>query len=82
MAEQSLVDTIYVTCGCSPLGKVGKVSQPYAPGATPVYTTYAYDGLGRTVSVVAPDGASTTQYSYWSNVAQIMDPAGKLEATR
>ena len=75
-AEQSVVDTAYVTCGCSPLGKVGSVSQPYAVGTTPVYTTYSYDGLGRTVSAVAPDGASTTGYFYWSAVSEIVDPAG------
>ena len=29
---------------CSPLGKLWRVSQPYGPGATPVWTTYTYNG--------------------------------------
>ncbi len=35
----STVQTQYAPCACSPLGKVSAVSQPYAPGATPVWTT-------------------------------------------
>jgi len=30
----SIVDTEYVACGCTPMGKVGRVSRPYAPGGT------------------------------------------------
>jgi hypothetical protein len=41
---------------CSPLGKLWGVSQPYAPGGTPVWTTYTYDGIGRTLSAAAPAG--------------------------
>jgi YD repeat-containing protein len=73
----STVDTQYGPCACSPLGKVGRVSQPYARGATPVWTTYSYDGSGRTLSVQAPDGASTTTYSYRGNNTTVTDPAGK-----
>ena len=59
----SQVDTQYAACACSPLGKLWRVSQPYAPGGTPVWTTYYYDGSGRTVKVVAADGSgSTTEY--------------------
>ena len=29
----STVDTVYVPCGCSPLGKMGQQSAPYAPAA-------------------------------------------------
>ncbi|HLG96093.1 MAG TPA: RHS repeat-associated core domain-containing protein [Bryobacteraceae bacterium] len=72
----SLVTTTYAPCGCSPLGKVAQVSEPYAPGGTPVYTTYHYDGQGRSTSVVAPDG-STTTYSYSGNNVTVTDPAGK-----
>jgi len=43
----------------------------YRPKAQP------YDALGRTVSTVAPDGASTTTYQYQGNVATVTDPAGK-----
>jgi hypothetical protein len=32
VSTKSVVDTEYDACGCSPLGKVKRVSQPYAPG--------------------------------------------------
>ena len=79
----SQVDTQYAACACSPLGKLWRVSQPYAPGGTPVWTTYAYDGIGRTVSVTLPDNsASTTQYltvygSYTGSLVKSTDAAGK-----
>jgi len=73
----SEVDTTYAPCACSPTGKVQKVSMPYAPGGTPVYTSYTYDGLGRTVSVLLPDANSTTTYAYSGNATTITDPAGK-----
>ncbi len=73
----STVNTVYGPCACSPLGKMTQVSQPYTPGATPVWTTYTYDGLGRTVKVVSPDGASSTTYAYAGNTTTITDPAGK-----
>ena len=72
----STTETIYGPCACSPLGKVAQVSQPYAPGGTKYYTTYAYDGVGRTSSVQLPDGASRTQYTYQGNVTTVTDPAG------
>jgi len=73
----STVDTVYDSCACSPVGKMKKVSQPYAPGGTVYWTVYNYDALGRTVSVVLPDGASTTTYAYSGNTTTITDPAGK-----
>jgi RHS repeat-associated protein len=73
----STVDTQYAPCACSPLGKLWRVSQPYAPGATPVWTTYTYDGSGRTLTVTAPDGASTTWYTYAGTYTTVHDPAGK-----
>jgi YD repeat-containing protein len=80
----SAVDTQYAPCGCSPLGKVRQVSMPYAPnpdGSLPspdprVWTTYAYDERGRTVSVTAPDG-SVTQYSYYLNQTTTWDASLK-----
>ena len=76
---ESEVDTVYAPCACSPLGKIQEVSQPYAPG-TPssqiAWTVYAYDGLGRTLSVVQPDGASTTTTAYSGNQTTVTDPAG------
>ncbi len=74
---KSIVDTVYQPCACSPLGKIQEVSQPYAPGGTPVWTVYTYDGLGRTVSVLQPDGASITKYSYSGNTTTVTDPAGE-----
>ena len=54
-----------------------KTSQPYASGDTVYWTTYTYDGIGRTLSVQQPDGASTTTYSYSGNQTTVTDPAGK-----
>jgi YD repeat-containing protein len=36
-----------------------------------------YDASGRTLSVTAPDGASTSTYSYAGNSTTATDPAGK-----
>jgi RHS repeat-associated protein len=86
---ESQVDTEYAACACSPLGKLSRVSQPYKPNAdgslpTRYWTTYAYDGSGRTVSVTQPDTTSTTttQYltvygSYTGNLVKTTDPAQK-----
>ena len=73
----SQVDTQYAPCACSPLGKLWRVSQPYAPNGTPVWTTYTYDGSGRTLTVTAADGASVTSYNYQGNQTTVTDPAGK-----
>jgi RHS repeat-associated protein len=72
----SYVDTIYAPCACSPLGKIAMVSQPYAPGGTPVWTKYTYDGKGRTLTTLQPDGASTTSYAYSGNQSTVTDAAG------
>jgi YD repeat-containing protein len=75
---QSVVDTVYAPCACSPLGKIQKVSSPYPSGQSAAnWTVYSYDGIGRTVSTVQPDGASTTTYSYAGNLTTVTDPAGK-----
>jgi len=81
----SQVTSIYAPCGCSPMGKLSQVSEPYAPGGTPVYTTYTYDGMGRTLSVTLPDG-SVTHYSYddlagSANASDVTttDPASKAK---
>ncbi len=74
----SIVENQYEPCGCTPIGKLSRTSRPYAPGATTKYwTTYTYDQLGRTVSVVAPDAASTTSYLYQGNTVKTTDAAGK-----
>ena len=36
----------------------GDPGRPYAPGATQYWTSYTYDGAGRTLTVTAPDGHS------------------------
>jgi len=74
---KTIVETEYDSCACSPLGKVKRVSQPYAPGGTPYWTTYTYDGLGRVVSVAHPNGTGTSTYSYAGNKVTATDPAGK-----
>ncbi len=51
-------------------------SNPYAPAETPVYTTFAYDGLSR-LTRVTPPSAGYTQYTYSGNTVTITDPAGK-----
>ena len=74
----STVDTVYVPCGCSPIGKMGQQSAPYAPGGAVYQTTYNYDGLGRTTYSELPDG-SITHYSYAGNTVTVTDPAGKTK---
>ena len=74
---KSIVKTEYGACACSPLGKVSRVSMPYAPGGTVYWTSYTYDELGRTVSVIQPNGTGTTTYGYWDNNVSVTDPAGK-----
>ena len=72
------VDTEYEACACSAIGKLKRVSLPYLNVAQRKWTTYTYDGRGRTLSVVGPDGASTTTYAYAGNRTTVTDP--KLKA--
>ena len=80
-AGVSAVSTFYGPCGCSPLGKVRQVSQPFASGSQNIYwTKYTYDGLGRTKTVAVQETAtvySTTTYDYHGNSVTVTDPAGK-----
>jgi RHS repeat-associated protein len=73
----SATDTVYDSCGCSPTGKMTQTSVPHGPSDTVVWTTYTYDGIGRTLSVLAPDGNSTTTYSYQGNTVTVTDAANK-----
>jgi len=77
---KSQTDTVYDSCGCSPTGKMIKQSMPHAPNATPVWTTYTYDGIGRTLLSLAPDGASVTTYTYYGGVVTVFDPTGKWKS--
>ena len=60
-AIASTVDTLYAPCGCSPLGKVSQVSNPYGPGESLAYTYYNYDARGRSSSINLPGGS----YAFW-----------------
>ncbi|MCC6539427.1 MAG: hypothetical protein IT162_17885, partial [Bryobacterales bacterium] len=73
----SIVDTEYDSCGCSPLGKVKRVSRPYAPGGTVYWTTYTYDSQGRVVNVAQPNNAGTTTYLYQGSTTRVTSPANK-----
>ncbi|NWF82662.1 MAG: hypothetical protein HXY18_02400, partial [Bryobacteraceae bacterium] len=72
----SIVDSEYAACACSPVGKLKRVSRPYAPGGTPVWTTYTWDSLGRTTRVDGTSGQFTT-YEYAGNTVKVTDAAGK-----
>jgi len=77
----STVDTDYDSCACSPTGEMVRTSLPDAPGNTVHWTTYTYDGLGRTIAVQKPDGASTTTYSYFGSTTVVTDPKGSWKAS-
>jgi RHS repeat-associated protein len=51
------VDTIYDV-----VGRISQQSAPYRTGDTKQWTTKAYDSLGRTTRVTAPDGSVTESY--------------------
>src|SRR5690349_13438454 len=74
---KSVVETQYAACACSPMGKISKVSLPYVAPATPFWTSYTYDTLGRTLTVTLPDGSGTTTYAYAGNTTTVTDAAGK-----
>jgi RHS repeat-associated protein len=73
---KSQAESVYGPCGCSPIGKLMQQAMPHTSGTGPVYTTYTYDGIGRTLTTVAPDGTSTTTYAYQGNTVTVTDPAG------
>jgi YD repeat-containing protein len=74
---KTIVETEYEPCACSPFGKVKRVSLPYAPGGSVLWTTYTYDGLGRTVAVAQPNASGTSTYLYEGNAVTVTDAAGK-----
>ena len=78
----SVAETEYDSCGCSPLGKMKRTALPHAQGAAPVWTTYTYDGIGRTLTVVtskesSPDTVSSTNYLYEGQTVKVTDATGK-----
>ncbi len=59
------------------MGRVSQSSNPYrAASESPVWTTLAYDALGRVVRVTSPDGAAVVT-SYSGNSVSVSDQAGK-----
>jgi RHS repeat-associated protein len=62
------------------LWRTSQVSNPFAPGETPLYTGYSYDLLGRTKQITPPSSGNT-QYSYSGNSVTVTDPAGKMRKT-
>ena len=57
---ESVVDTEYAPCACTPMGKMWRVSQPYKPGNPVLWTTYTYDELGRVLTVTHPPNTGST----------------------
>ena len=75
----AVVDSVYAVRMFAS-GQAAETSMPHVPGAAAnqiFWTTYTYDGLGRTLTSKWPDGASTTTYSYAGNTTTVTDPAGK-----
>jgi RHS repeat-associated protein len=64
------------------LGRPVQVSNPYAPGDTQVYTTYAYDWMGRTIQITPPAASQGVGQNSYTNVFSgptklSTDPAGQ-----
>lgn len=71
-----IVDTVY-----NNMGQVAQQTRPYRSGQTQYWSTIAYDALGRTSSVTAPDGSVTqTFYNEASRPSAASSTAG--ETTR
>jgi RHS repeat-associated protein len=70
--------TDYTDTTLDAVGRVSTVSNPYRSTSDPTYglTTYRYDALGRTTSVILQDGSAST-VSYSGNTVTATDPAGK-----
>src|SRR4029077_3758121 len=75
----SVAETEYDSCGCSPTGKMKRTSLPHAPGGTQIWTTYTYDGIGRTLTAttVGTETTTTTSYLYQGNTVTVTDATGK-----
>ncbi|MDX8412206.1 MAG: SpvB/TcaC N-terminal domain-containing protein, partial [Mariprofundaceae bacterium] len=73
---------VYVNTTYDGLGRVASKSRPYAEG-TPsyemAYTSYAYDNIGRAVSMTAPDG-SVSQTAYDGLTTTSTNPLGQTRS--
>jgi len=58
------------------LGRAYRTSNPFRAGASTVWTTTSFDGLGRVLSVVTPDSASVIT-GYSGNTVRVTDQAQK-----
>jgi RHS repeat-associated protein len=69
---------VYQDTSYDPLGRIYTASNPYRTTSDPTYgiTTYRYDTLGRTTSVILQDGSVSTA-TYATNTTTVTDPAGK-----
>jgi YD repeat-containing protein len=72
----SITDTEYAPCACSPIGRVKRVSMPYAPGGTVHWTEYEFDARGRTTKVTPPGNMGFTSYVYEGNTVRVIEPGG------
>ncbi|MHB8486153.1 MAG: RHS repeat-associated core domain-containing protein [Candidatus Acidiferrales bacterium] len=72
--------TDYTVTSYNGVGQIRSVTNPYRTVSDPTYgtTTYTDDPLGRTTSVVKPDGSSSTvTTTYSGNCTTVTDEAGK-----
>ncbi|MBC8164791.1 MAG: RHS repeat protein [Bryobacteraceae bacterium] len=80
---ESVAETQYAPCACTPLGKMWRVSQPRKPVDPAVWTSYTYDELGRVKTITLPPNTGTsgnsgvTHYEYVLNTVKVIDPAGR-----
>jgi hypothetical protein len=72
----SISDTEYAPCACSPVGRVKRVSMPYAPRGTVHWTGYEFDASGRTTKVTPPGNMGFTSYVYEGNTVRVIEPGG------
>ena len=66
-----------------PWAKISAVSEPYAPNATPVWTTYTYDASGNLLQVMEPGGLATLYtYDALNHLKQVSMTRGGTGQTR